>query len=470
LLANGLALIAGGYDAANAAVSATDLYDPGTKTFAAGASMTGPRVYAAAVAMQNGQVLITGGYDANSLPLASAELYDPVGGGTFTATGTMNVARFAATATNLPNGKVLVAGGYGPGSTPLASAELYDPATGQFQPIGASVCSISSGDSVSFNGAGTCVIDADQAGNAYYNPATRAKQSIQVVKLDQTIQFTTPAPVGATVGGPTYNVTAQASSNLPVTLTIDGAASSVCSISGSTVSFKAAGQCIVDADQAGDATYNAAPRKQQLFQVGKADQTIQFTTTAPVGATVGGPTYNVAAQASSNLPVTLTIDGAASNVCSISGGFVSFKGAGQCIIDADQAGDATYNAAPQKQQSFPVVTVGTAKLVFTVQPASTQAGVATSAQVSVEDASSKVITSDNTTQITISINLCGGTTLGVATVQQGVASFPNVKLSTPGMNLTLHATSNPALTSTDSMPFNVTANPIFRDGFETCVP
>ena len=111
---------------------------------------------------------------------------------------------------------------------------------------------------------------------------------------------------------------------------------------------------MIDANQAGNANYNAAPQVQQSFAVGKGDQTISFTSTAPVAAAVGGPTYTVTATATSGLPVTFTIDATASSVCSIAGSTVSFLGAGTCVIDANQAGNANYNAAPQVQQSFQV--------------------------------------------------------------------------------------------------------------------
>ena len=48
----------------------------------------------------------------------------------------------------------------------------------------------------------------------------------------------------------------------------------------------------------------------------------------------------------------MTIDPSPSSVCSISGTVVSFIGAGTCTIDANQAGDSTYNQAPQVQQKF----------------------------------------------------------------------------------------------------------------------
>ena len=87
----------------------------------------------------------------------------------------------------------------------------------------------------------------------------------------------------------------------------------------------------------------------------KTNQTISFTSTAPTSATVGGATYTATATATSGLAVTLTIDSSASSVCSINGsGVVSFIGAGTCVIDANQAGNSTYNPAPQVQQSFSV--------------------------------------------------------------------------------------------------------------------
>ena len=58
-------------------------------------------------------------------------------------------------------------------------------------------------------------------------------------------------------------------------------------------------------------------------------------------AIVAGPAYQASATATSQLPVVLTIDPSAATVCSIDGGgMVSFIGAGACLIDANQAGDA----------------------------------------------------------------------------------------------------------------------------------
>src|ERR1700736_5178316 len=81
----------------------------------------------------------------------------------------------------------------------------------------------------------------------------------------QTITFESTPPSSATVGGAAYTVEAAASSGLPVTLTIDPASSSVCSISGSSVYFIGAGTCTIDAEQAGYDNDYAAAQAQQAF-------------------------------------------------------------------------------------------------------------------------------------------------------------------------------------------------------------
>jgi len=173
-------------------------------------------------------------------------------------------------------------------------------------------------------------------------------------KKSQDVAFTSSAPGGATVGGPTYEVAAEATSKLPATLTIDATSAGVCTILGSTVSFTGAGTCTIDAHQSGNGEYDPAPEAQQSLTVSKKTQAITFDSEPPLSPTVAGPTYPVAAKASSKLPVAFTIDAASAAVCTISGSAVSFIGAGTCTIDGNQAGNGEYGAAPPVQQSFTV--------------------------------------------------------------------------------------------------------------------
>ena len=393
---------------------------------------------------------------------------------TFTANGTNGTYTITATATGLTSATFAEANksnqtitftSTAPGNatvggatyTPTATATSGLAVTITVDTSSAAVCSINGGGVVSFTGSGTCTLDANQAGSNTFNAAPQVQQAFGV-KRNQTITFTSTAPGGATVGGATYTPTATATSGLAVTIAVDGSSSAVCSISAGAVSFQTPGSCVLDANQTGNGTYNAAPQVadlqrrqgqpdhhlhldppgtatvggatytaaataswgltvtftsgtptictssgtngsvftfvangtctvnanqaggtnynpapqvQQSFGV-KHSQTVNFTSTAPGGATVGGATYTPTATATSGLAVTITVDTSSSGICSISGGAVSFQTPGSCVLDANQAGNTGFYAAPQVQQTFNVAK-GNQTITFT----STAPGAAT---------------------------------------------------------------------------------------------
>jgi hypothetical protein len=169
-------------------------------------------------------------------------------------------------------------------------------------------------------------------------------------KKAQLIEFTSTAPDTASVGGANYTVTASAGSGLAVSFT--SGTPSVCSLAGSTVSFIASGPCTIDADQGGDSEFEEAAQARQSFAVGRGDQVITFTSSAPASAAVGGAPYAVAASASSGLNVALS--STTPSVCALAGSSVSFLAAGTCTLEAEQEGDSSYRKAPAAQQSFAV--------------------------------------------------------------------------------------------------------------------
>ena len=224
-----------------------------------------------------------------------------------------------------------------------------------------SACSIS-GSAVSFGQLGRCVIDANQAGNAIYQAAAQAQQTITAqggTKIAQSIAFTSIPPASPAAGG-TYVVTAAGGgSGNPVTFTIDSSStSSACSISGSAVSFGQLGRCVIDANQAGNAIYHPAAQAQQTITANgaaKMSQSITFTSVPPASPAAGGTYVVKATGGGSGNPVTFTIDSSStSSACSISGSAVSFGQLGRCVVDANQAGNAIYHPAAQAQQTITV--------------------------------------------------------------------------------------------------------------------
>jgi hypothetical protein len=215
---------------------------------------------------------------------------------------------------------------------------------------GPGVCTVS-GRTVTYNSPGSCVIDANQAGNGTYAAAPQVQQTITVTGKPQSISFT--APSSGTVGDDPATLSATAGSGLPVVLSVDSSSGTgVCTVSGSTVTYASAGSCVIDANQAGNGTYAAAPQVQQTIAVAGKPQSITFT--APSSGTVGVP-VTLSATASSGLKVAFSVDPTSDvGVCTVSGSTVTYASAGSCVIDANQAGNATYAPAPQVKQTITV--------------------------------------------------------------------------------------------------------------------
>ena len=216
---------------------------------------------------------------------------------------------------------------------------------------GPQVCRVS-GTTLTYTAAGSCVIDANQAGNATYAAAAQIQRTITVSsgqKRPQSISFT--APASGTVGG-SATLSATARSGLPVALSADNPGAGVCTLSGATVTYTAAGSCVIDANQAGNGTYVAALQARQTITVTGKPQSITFND-PPASRTLGG-SVTLSATASSGLPVALSIDNPGAGVCTLSGATVTYTAAGSCVIDANQAGNGTYSAAPQARQTITV--------------------------------------------------------------------------------------------------------------------
>ena len=330
-------------------------------------------------------------------------------------------------------------------------------------PSASAVCTLS-GAVVSFVTGGTCVIDANQAGNADYLAASQLQQFFAVAKASQAISFSSSAPSGATVGGATYTPTASSTSGLGVTITVDGASSSVCSISAGVVSFTAAGTCTLDANQAGNASYSLAPQVQQSFAV-RANQTITFP--AISGHTYGDAAFSISATASSGLAVAFT--STTTGVCTVSGTTVTIVAAGTCSINADQGGNTSYNPAPTVTQSF---TVAKASQTITAFTAPSAGAVGNSGTLSASASSGLAVTF---TSATTSICTVAGSTVtyvavGACTVNANQAGNGNYTAA-PQVQHSITVSAQPTITtvSPSTMPHNgaITSVTINGTGFQS---
>jgi sugar lactone lactonase YvrE len=130
-----------------------------------------------------------------------------------------------------------------------------------------------------------------------YPPAPSVTQSFTVNPLPQTITFSAISPqfVNTSAG---IALTATADSGLPVTY--NSTTPAICTVSGSATMLLAIGTCTIQANQAGNSMYAAAPMVMQSFIV----QTPNLPTSANFGAVNIGT-------ASSAIDVPLTVNTAA---------------------------------------------------------------------------------------------------------------------------------------------------------------
>ncbi len=183
-----------------------------------------------------------------------------------------------------------------------------------------------------------------QAGNTSFAAAPVVTQSITVAKGTQTINF--PSLSDQTFGVAPITLSATATSGFPVVFKVT---SGPATVSGTKLTITGGGTVEVEATQAGNASVAAATPVTQGFTVGPEAQTITFNAIA--NQTFGGRAISLVATASSKLPVTFSL---VSGPATVSGKTVTITGGGTVVVEADQAGNANYSAAPSVQQTFTV--------------------------------------------------------------------------------------------------------------------
>jgi len=235
-------------------------------------------------------------------------------------------------------------------STPLLTGSVAVSATASsgltvsFASTTSTICSVS-GTTVTLIAAGTCRVEATQAGNAEYLAATAVTNSFTITKSTQTITFPTIPTTPVSAG--TVTVSATASSGLPVSF--ESTTTTVCTVSGSTVTLVAGGTCRIEAMQAGNADYSAATAVTNSFTITKNTQTISFPT---IPAQVVGATVTLSATATSGL--TVAFESTTTTICTVSGTTATMVAAGNCTLEANQAGNGDYSAAPAVRQTIKV--------------------------------------------------------------------------------------------------------------------
>ncbi|SUI87410.1 Ig-like domain-containing protein [Shewanella morhuae] len=239
------------------------------------------------------------------------------------------------------------------GTTPTLSAISDSSLTVMFTSSTTGVCTITNAGQLTFVTAGSCTVNADQAGDGDYFAAPQVSQTFAVNAVapgaptigtatagdtQATVTFVAPASNGgANVIG--YTVTAS-----PGGVTGTGAGSPI-TVTGLTngVGYTFTVTAINSATFTGEgsaASNSVTPASPQLI-----------TFTNP-GAQDFGSAPTISATSDSGLPVMFT--SATTGVCTITGGSLTFVAVGSCTINANQVGNGSYLAATEVARTFTV--------------------------------------------------------------------------------------------------------------------
>lgn len=206
------------------------------------------------------------------------------------------------------------------------------------------------------------------------NTGTATVSGTALALLPQTITafagITSPVIYGS--GPYTLSATGGASGE-PVVFSVDTSSTSgvaaVSGTNGTTLTITGVGTLVIDINQAGNSTYQAAPQVQETITVNQAPQTIVFG--APLAGTTAASPYQAAYGAApitltatdSNLSgggsgnsITFTLDSATTaGAATLANGVLTITGLGTIVVDANQAASADYSAATQVQAFISVV-------------------------------------------------------------------------------------------------------------------
>jgi|GEM_PF-3173397 len=244
-----------------------------------------------------------------------------------------------------------------------------------------------SGNTAHIVGAGTSTITVNQAASADY-AAGSATALLTVNKANQTISIEPIADILLTdFAANPIQLSATATSGLPVTFTVASGSKATINGSNEAVSTGENGSVTILANQAGDDNYNAATQVSEVFAVNKANQTITFGAIADKYSC--GDDFDI--EASTNSLLAITYQSSNTDVATISGKTVTIVGAGTTTITASQAGNASYNPASNVQQTLTVNACVAPTVAATTSASSITSSTATSGGNVTADGGSAVI-------------------------------------------------------------------------------
>ena len=396
--------------------------------------------------------------------------------GTATVTGfaltTPQTLTFTAptttTYTYSPGMKIVVSVTNGGSNNPVAFT-VDTSSSGAGTLSGTTVTGTTSSATLTVSQAGSVVIDANEAGGLangkYYDAAAQVQLTLAIGKASGAITFTPPTSPVVYSSGLTVNLSAiGGGASTPVVFTVDSKSTGAGTVSTTTVAGNTssatltvtqAGTIVLDANQAADVNYLAAPQVQQVLVVNQASQTITFTpvttplyyivscsnitqcATIQIQATGGATNNQVAISPDPKNGVAFTIlsSSVTNGITTTTLALVpnqTLPSPANLVLDGNQQGNSNYSAATQATITIPVLSALPLQTITWANPGTQVAGA--------------TLTLNATASSGLAVTYASGTT-SVCTVSGSKVTFANVTsasactitVSQPGDNKTYAA-------------------------------
>jgi len=228
--------------------------------------------------------------------------------------------------------------------------------TGSGALVGTATCNIAIGaDNCTVTGISSNAVQTGLVLRATSSPALTAADTtpFNVTAIPQTITGFAPAtPVVFGTAPATLTATGGASGNAITFATTSLA--TICTVSGTTVTFTGVGTCNLTADQAGGGNYAAAPQATASIVITAASSTITGFNPPLIVTAGSAPITLTATGAPSGVPIVFATTSPPS-VCVVSGNTVTPVGPGSCVLTANQAAGGGFGAAPQVTATMAIV-------------------------------------------------------------------------------------------------------------------
>ena len=276
-----------------------------------------------------------------------------------------------------------------------------------------SVCTVS-GLVVSYTGVGTCTLQAHVAAGTNFGPADGSLQSYTVSQATPTVSISN-LPASDTYGN---GFMPMVSTDGDGATSVTSSTTSVCTVSGLTVSYTGVGTCTLQAHVADGTNYGPADGPLQSYTVDQGTPTVTISNLPGSGNYGGAFTATVSTDGDGATSVTSST----TSVCTASGLTVSYTGVGTCTLQAHVADGTDYGPSDGPLQSYTVYQA-TPTVTISNLPGSGQYGGGFTATVSTTgDGTSTSVTSSTTGVCAVSGLAVSYVGAGMCTLQAHVAA------------------------------------------------